>query len=190
MLSRLPGTSRSAGFSMLEALIALAIAAILSIAATRGLATTRVNAFKLREQLAIDAVADNLVNRVAERKLEEGRTSGRTGNLDWHIEVAPVTANARVLYSKPKKLNDANSANGPQAGAAPSAPDSSASTLATHPLSNSPAGQDGAGPPKKAVTVWQTFRVAVAVVARSGRRLEMDAIRIGPLDAAKEAREQ
>jgi prepilin-type N-terminal cleavage/methylation domain-containing protein len=188
MLSRFPGTSKSAGFSMLEALIALAIAAILSIAATRGLATTRQNASKLREQLTLDAVADNLVNRAAEHTLEEGRTTGRTGILDWHLEVAPITADARVLYSKANKQDDAK---GSQGDVTHSGPDASTAALVTHTLSSQPvpqAGQDGPeAAPKKSATVWQTFRVAVAVVARSGRRVEIDAIRIGPLDAGKGA---
>src|ERR1700761_2733903 len=140
---------------MLEALIALAITAVLSIAATRGLATTRMNASKMREQLTIDAVADTIMNRAAERTLEEGRTTGRSGNLDWHVDVAPIIANARVLYSKASKQDDTK---GPAGDATHSGPDAT-STLATHTLSSQPpgqAGQDAAGAaPKK--TVWQTF---------------------------------
>jgi hypothetical protein len=167
---------------MLEALIALAIAAILSVAATRGLSTTRLNASRLREQLTIDAVADNLINRSAERKLEDGQDSGHIGNLGWRLDVAPIAANARVLYSKADKQNETK---GSQGDAMRNAPDAA---LVTHTLSSPPAEQAGAGVPKKPATIWQAYRVAVVVVAPSGHRLEVDTLRIGPLDAPKEAR--
>jgi prepilin-type N-terminal cleavage/methylation domain-containing protein len=86
-----PENNHSAGFSLVEALVALAIAAILAVALTRFVAGTRANAALVDEMLEMAAMADTLLTDLpGEKPIRAGRIEGRSGTLAWRINVTPV----------------------------------------------------------------------------------------------------
>src|SRR5215469_8321609 len=97
MWSTRRGASASAGFSLTEALVALAIAAFLAAVLTRFVSTTRANALRIRQEVAMDILGDNLLERLGSRELQPGRTDGRNGALRWRIDVAQITFSAHAL---------------------------------------------------------------------------------------------
>jgi len=113
------GPSATSGFSLTEALVALAIAAFLAAVLTRFVSSTRANALRVRQEVAMDILSDSLLERLNSRDLQPGRTDGRSGTLRWHIDIAPMTFSAHALsVSQKKPINSSTPANGP--GFAPS----------------------------------------------------------------------
>jgi prepilin-type N-terminal cleavage/methylation domain-containing protein len=176
-------TSRSAGFSLAEVLVALAIAAMLAAVMTRFVSNTRLSAFKVREEIASDILGYDLIDSLpSPTSLRPGRTDGRSGNLGWRIDVTPVAFSARARTVAEKKKAQAQSGQ----GAAPGLTAASSSIQAI-----SPAGQGGALgltaasngaqaiPPSAAVDVWVPYRVTTFVRSPSGRINAFDTIRIG-----------
>ena len=121
MWSTRHGASTSSGFSLTEALVALAIAAFLAAVLTRFVSGTRANALRVRQELAIDILSDSLLERLGSRELQlqPGRTDGRNGALRWHIDVAPITFSVHALSVAEKKpVNSAALTNAPGSGPA------------------------------------------------------------------------
>src|ERR1700728_2121926 len=98
-----PRRSGTAGFSLAEALVALAIAAFLVAALTRFVSTTRANALQIREGVAIDMLGESLLERLGVTQVQPGGTNGRTGALFWHIDVAPIVFYAHATSISEKK---------------------------------------------------------------------------------------
>src|ERR1700728_2620421 len=99
------GADRSRGFSLIEALVALALAAALCAVLTRFVSSSRWNASRIREQIAIDVLSDSLVGHLASNNWYSGRMSGRSGTLAWRTEVTPLVFFAHARSIKPKKKN-------------------------------------------------------------------------------------
>ncbi|HEX5958029.1 MAG TPA: prepilin-type N-terminal cleavage/methylation domain-containing protein [Hyphomicrobiaceae bacterium] len=156
--------SPCSGFSLVEALVALAIAAVLTAALTRLIVATRVSAARTGEMTEMATLGETLMARVASsQSLRPGRTDGRRGAFAWHINVTPDSFTAVVRRKSEKKVAQSAAAEGGGAFAkAPAAP-----------------GASGTGAPAAPVQHWVTYRVAVVVEAPSGRTYAIDTIRIG-----------
>ena len=150
---------RTAGFSLTEALVALAIAAFLAAVLTRFISATHVNASKVREEVAMDILSEGLLERLVARELQPGRTDGRSGALRWHIDVAPIAFNARTRSLSEKK------------------PIAAADIQPAGPGLRSILNQDS-GSKSQAVLTWVPYRVTAVISAPSGQSHAMDTIRI------------
>jgi len=183
----------TAGFSLTEALVALAIAAFLAAVLTRFMSGTRLNAFKVREEVAMDVLSDSLLERLVARELQPGRTDGRSGSLRWRIDVAPIAYYARARSVAEKKPAPGQQAppgqTGPsgQSGFGQSSGPSLSNLLGQSALSSqtSPTGLSsgsnsfGAQPaPAKPAVIWSPFHVTAVISSPSGRSHEIDTIRI------------
>ena len=165
MLSTRQKHSATAGFSLVEVLVALAIAALLAAVLTRFVSGTRLNALKVREQVAIDNLSDSLLEQVGARELEPGRTDGRIGALQWRLEISPVPVDARAISMSEKKSNPSDTRQ------------SSVTPLSA--ISNDPNTQSATSQPKPLMT-WKAYRLAVVISAPSGRSHAIETIKILP----------
>jgi type II secretory pathway pseudopilin PulG len=150
---------RSAGFSLAEALVALAIAAVLAVALTRLVSNTRANAGKIRELVEMMTLSDSLLEQTTSQ--QPGITQGRTGRFAWRVAIVPMAFNAVARRVNEKVLAVADQH---QSKASGSTSDSSSSKP-------TPAPEQA---PSKI-----PFRVNVLVESPSGRRYAADTIRIG-----------
>jgi prepilin-type N-terminal cleavage/methylation domain-containing protein len=141
---------RCAGFSLVEALIALAIVAMLATALTRFVANTRANAASVGEMMEMAALVDTLLAEIpANTPIKPGRIQGTNSGLAWSIDVSPVPFNSYPLHVFDRRsVKDL-------VGTTAAAADSS--------------------PPVET----ELFRVAATVRARSGRRYIVDTVRMG-----------
>jgi prepilin-type N-terminal cleavage/methylation domain-containing protein len=162
MLSTPQKHSAAAGFSLVEVLVALAIATLLSAVLTRLVSGTRINALKVREQVAIDILSDDLLEQVGARELELGRTDGRIGGLQWQLEISPVPVYARAISISEKKSNPSDIR---QSNATPL---SALSNTNQQPATSQP------NPP----ITWKVYRLAGAISAPSGRSHAIETIKI------------
>jgi prepilin-type N-terminal cleavage/methylation domain-containing protein len=159
------------GFSLVEALVALAIAALLTAAVARLVATTRVNAAGIGELTEMSALADTVMARAASsQNLRPGRTDGRRGAFSWHMDIAPVPFTALARRISDKKAEEAAGAKEPGAPGKTPAASGGGDTRAP------------AAPP----VAWIAYRVAVVIEAPSGRRYAVDTLRTGPQPQAGE----
>jgi type II secretory pathway pseudopilin PulG len=155
----------SAGFSLIEALVALAIAAALTAVLTRLIITTRAGAARVGELTEMAALGDTLMARVASSQgLRPGRTAGRRGAFVWHVDIAPVPFTALARRISEKRA---------------SAPVVAEQAGAPAKLATAFTGGD-AHPPTPPQVKWAAYRVAVVVQASTGRTYAVDTIRIGP----------
>jgi prepilin-type N-terminal cleavage/methylation domain-containing protein len=161
MLSMPPKPSAAAGFSLVEVLVALAIAALLAAVLTRFVSGTRMNALRVREQVAIDILSDSLLEQVGARELKPGRAEGRIGVLRWRLEISPVPVYARAISISQKK-SDIRQSN--------------ASLSST----SSEANKQPATSPPKPLIAWKVYRLAGAISAPSGRSHAIETIKIIP----------
>ena len=182
-----------AGFSLIEALVALAIAAFLAAMLTRFMSGTRATAYLVREEVAMDVLSDGLLERVVARDLQPGRTDGRTGSLRWHIDIAPIAFYAQARSIAEKKPRTAQTGLPGQAGQ-------------TSPLGQAavpgqagfggPAGQLGQTPglsssDKEGQTAaqarpaarWNAYHVTAFINSPSGRSRSIDTLRIAQQQA-------
>jgi hypothetical protein len=171
MSSRFRKRSRSAGFSLGEVLVALAIAAMMAAMLTRFVGSTRANAARIGEALEMATIGETLLGRVASGQgLKPGRTDGRSGDFSWHIEVEPVpfTAVARRVKEESRPPSEKSGADGTRTNFAFE--------------SVKPSGLKNPEPKPAATqaTKWSTYRVAVAIESPSGRKHVVDTVRIGP----------
>lgn len=173
--------SRSAGFTLIEVLVALAIAVIMVIALTRFVIGTRSNSAKVGEALEMTALSETLLGRVpAGQMWSPGRTDGRNGQYVWRIDVTPIAmqAVARVRAKKEEEEKQDAGKNGAAGnGGQGNSGQKMLSTFQLEPseLAQRPAAQAATEPAKKLAI----YRVAVTIVAASGRRYAMETIRIG-----------
>ena len=182
MSSKSRKRDRSAGFTLIEVLVALTIAAIMAIAITRFVAGTRWNASRIGEALEMTALSETLLGRVpVGQSWSPGRTDGRAGEYAWRVEVTPIgmQAIARIRAKKEEKP-DAEKAG--DAG-------KNRKMLSTFELERSGL----ADPRKKAPGVVEEsmrkmalYRVAVTILAPSGRRYAMETIRTGDGERAQQ----
>ena len=184
MASVRPRACPTAGFSLVETLVALALAAILAGMLTRFVSGSRLNAWKIREHIAIDVLSDDLIERVAPYQWQVGRTDGRSGTLAWRIDVTPIAFVAHARSVKPKKKNtDAD-------GNPTSAPGLTASSESTGDEKNDDEPKFGAKatpPTTVPANNWVPYRVTALVRAPSGRSRLVYTLRIGPQQTEKQS---
>jgi prepilin-type N-terminal cleavage/methylation domain-containing protein len=150
----------SEGFSLLEALVAIVVAAILAVALTRLASNTRMNAGKIQELVDMMSVNGALLAQIVPKEL--GTTHGRVGKFAWHVAVAPLNFTAVARHIK----NEAE-------------PEGAKKPLALAAIS------DGLGLTKNQepteTTKWSPVYVTVVVNSPSGRRYSVDTISIAPI---------
>ena len=160
--------SRSAGFSLAEVLVALAIASVMAMVLTRFMIGTRLNAGKVGEAMEMTTLSENLLARVPlGQNWTPGRTDGRSGNYTWRIDVTPVAARS-VIRIKAKKdvKKDAGKTDKNK-------------MLSSFQLEPSNLAQQKAPSAPQQVDKRAIYRVAIVVFSPSGRKYATDTIRIG-----------
>jgi type II secretory pathway pseudopilin PulG len=169
-------TRRSAGFSLAEALVALAIAVLLTAVLTRVVSNTRMSAAKIRELVEMMTLSDKLLEQVSQQLPET--TNGHTGHFAWHIGVTPTTMTAIARKVNPKIPS--NDQPGTKTAGLTSAPEFAGTSIAAGQAAT-PKSDDG---PK-----WIPFHVTILVESSSGRKYVTDTVSIGPEPAKEPAKE-
>jgi prepilin-type N-terminal cleavage/methylation domain-containing protein len=175
MSSRFRRRSRSAGFSLVEVLVALAIAAMMTVMLVRFVGGTRVSAARISEALEMATMAETLLARVASgQDVHPGRTVGRAGAFLWRIEIQPITFTATARRTHERAARESA-----ETGAEKATTRSAGKAMKADAESSGRAGA--------ALNNWITYRVAVAVEAPSGRKHVADTVRVGapPLAAQR-----
>lgn len=171
MSSRFRKRNRSAGFSLGEVLVALAIAAMMAAMLTRFVGGTRLNAARIGEALEMSTLGETLLARVGSgTSLGSGRTDGRSGDFRWRIEIEPLpfSAVARRVNEKSSSASEKGDADGAR------------TKFAASSMKLDVAEKSG---PKSVVAPhsnWITYRIVVAVEGPTGRKHVADTVRIGP----------
>jgi type II secretory pathway pseudopilin PulG len=200
MSTRRKRSSSTAGFSLVEALVALTIASLLAVVLTRFVSGLRANAQKVREEVTLELATEDLLEHLSAGNLSPGRIDGRSGRLAWYIDSKPIafSANAEVIREKksagqgsgqPAIAGTNSVSNDDQSNSAASSPIASALL----PLADLMASAARANPPAKQSHInWSAYRVLVVVKAPSGRSYTLDTIRIVPQrpEPSKSAQEQ
>jgi hypothetical protein len=156
---------------LVEALVALVIAALLAAVLTRFASNTRINALKIRQQVTMDVLGDSLLEHVGADQLQPGRTDGRIGGLAWRLDVSPIS-----VYARATSVSEKNPAqlDGRQSSAAPFSP-----------LLNGSENQPTALQPKPMIS-WTVYRLTAAISAPSGRSHTIETIKVSPQQAAEQ----
>lgn len=157
--------SRTAGFSLAEVLVALAIAAMMTAMLTRFVAGTRMGAVKVAESTEMAALGETLLARIASSQhLRPGQTDGRAGGFSWRIDIAPLAFEARALAvsEAPATNGDALPASGFGDASRPDAAAGTATAMASMRRS------------------WAAYRVAVLIRAPSGHSHAIETVMLGP----------
>ena len=90
-MSRKSCSDGAAGFSLIEALVALAIVAAVLSSIGAVIATTVKGTRSIDQRLALNGVAETLLASLPARNLlKPGRQSGETAGHRWRIDVAPM----------------------------------------------------------------------------------------------------
>jgi general secretion pathway protein I len=90
-LSRKSCSDGDAGFTLIEALVALAIVAAVMGSIGAVIATTVKGTRGIEQRLALDGTAENLLATLPARTLlKPGRQSGELAGHRWRIDVAPM----------------------------------------------------------------------------------------------------
>jgi Tfp pilus assembly protein PilV len=185
----------SAGFSLAEALVALAVAAMLAAMLTRFVANTRAGAARVSQSIEMAALADTLLARTpSSQALKPARSEGREGGYAWRIDIAPVTFTARATrLSETPSAAPSRQAGGRQAGAdSGGGARGAAAGFSLGQGGGDPASGTGpaqgigasAQPASPAGVRWLPRRVAVFIEAPSGQSHAIETIRLGPADAS------
>jgi prepilin-type N-terminal cleavage/methylation domain-containing protein len=159
-------SSGSAGFSLIEVLVALAIAAMMTAGLTRFVAGTRANAAKVAERVEMAAFGETLLARVvSSQSLKAARTSGRSISFVWRIDITPAPFTAQAVRMNEKTAVASENAKEQANGLTTVSAGGNAALTAKD---ASPASVD-----------WVAYRVAVVIEAASGQSHVVDTIRIG-----------
>jgi general secretion pathway protein I len=90
-LSRKSCSNGAAGFTLIEALVALAIVAAVLGSIGAVIATTVKGTRGIEQRLALSGTAETLLAALPARALlKSGRQSGETGGHRWRIDVSPM----------------------------------------------------------------------------------------------------
>jgi hypothetical protein len=157
-----PRTSRSAGFSVAEALVALAIAAMLTGILTRLVSNTRMSAGKVRELVEMMTLSQSLLEETSQHSPKS--SMGRTGRLAWRISVDPIAITAVARTVKPKS-STADQSTTPTLGLAP------ASEFAQDSAKAPSQPDEGAN--------WIPYHVTILIESPTGRKYVTDTVNIG-----------
>lgn len=160
-----PTSGASAGFSIAEALIAIAIAAILAVALTRLASNTRMNARNIQELLNMMNLNEALLTQVT--PTAPGTVDGRTGAYSWRAVTVPMNfmAIARRVNDKSSDRNTTQ-----------------AKTPGFSPVSETPTEKK----PEAQTVIWRPFHVTVSIQSPAGRVYVADTLSIGSVAASKD----
>lgn len=97
-MSRRSCSDGEKGFTLIEALVALAIIAAVLSSIGAVIATTVKGSRSIDQRLALTGAAETLLAALPERKLlKPGRQSGEIAGHRWRIDVAPLNAAAQQV---------------------------------------------------------------------------------------------
>jgi type II secretory pathway pseudopilin PulG len=167
MSSIFPKRKRTAGFSLGEVLVALAVAAMMAAALTRFYASTRANAARVGEVLEMETLGETMLARTASlQNIKPGITEGRSGLFSWRILITPVNFQAVARQINPPKKTE------PEQG--------QNSGLKLSSFGSGVAQEDQQKSTDIPQVEWIPYRVAIVIAAPSGRKHATDTIRLGP----------
>jgi hypothetical protein len=119
----------------------------------------RTNAGEVRQQVFMDILGNELLERYSASDLKPGRVDGRSGVLIWQVNVEPIAYSAQVQsLSREKPVEGAQQADNGFSLARTATP------------------SDAKPQPKMA---WNPYHVTVSIISPSGRRYAVDTVRIG-----------
>jgi prepilin-type N-terminal cleavage/methylation domain-containing protein len=154
---------KNSGFSLVEVLAALAIAAALSAALVHTFSNTRYNAGRIRELIDMMTLGDNLLAQINAEKIQAARIDGHDGRFIWSLDVNPASYAATVIqYSENVQ------------------PDQTTKPSTSKEVEQQ--GQSGTEIGKsnnEAAQKWSVYRIRIGVQAPSGRRHVVETFRIG-----------
>jgi hypothetical protein len=170
-LSSRKGCNRTAGFSLAEALVALAIAALLVAVLTRFVSGTRANAMKIHDEIALEFASNSLLEHFVAPATVPARMDGRSGSFAWRVDVAPIAFSiSPEVVSKEKPAGDQPKGLGSAAAS---------NDLTPYDVGYGLASQTNQANAKPKL-VWTPYHVTAVVNASSGRNYAIDTIRIVP----------
>jgi hypothetical protein len=138
---------------------------MLATVLTRFVASTRMNALKVRELVEIGTLSDSLLERLSSQELRVARTDGRNTGFTWHMVVSPLAFSAIARKVNEKSTRVADTGQGKHVGLTP--------------VSSSSGDEPKPVQAQSAVNLIP-YHVSLVIEARSGRRYAADTIRIGP----------
>jgi prepilin-type N-terminal cleavage/methylation domain-containing protein len=169
------------GFSLVEVLVALAIAAMLAVVLTRFSINTRLSAGRVRELVTMMALSNYLLEQTSLTDPANGE--GRAAGFVWHMRKDRITYTAVAQKLLPKEAIPPAGAGAPNAingGLAATTPPSNGPTSAGPTSMGSSGGgrapQTPAAAPQE--PAWRPVRVTIVVESPSGRRFSADTIRL------------
>jgi type II secretion system protein I len=89
---------RNSGFSLVEVLAALAIAAALSAALMHTFSNTRHSANRMRELIDMMTLADNIAAQINSEKIRAGRIDGNDRGFIWRSEIELTAYTASMVH--------------------------------------------------------------------------------------------
>jgi Tfp pilus assembly protein PilW len=168
---------QKAGFSLAEALVALAIATILVAILTRFVSGTRETALQIHEDVAMEMLSESLLDRLVVRQLQPGRIFGRNGALLWHVDVAPIAFYAQARSVAEKKAAAVGAGTGAATAGTSAGPGAVGASFGQGTAVGLTTSSTEA-PNKRPQVVWSPHRVSATVISRSGQSYAIDTIRI------------
>ena len=102
------------GFTLIEVLVALVVAIVLSAALVRFFANVRHEAVRLREQVDSWAVARSVLDAVPSGAvLAQGTTVGAAGAFAWRLETSPMAQLLAPVMAPAEDLDEGEAASPP-----------------------------------------------------------------------------
>jgi len=143
--------------------VALAIAVFLAAVLTRFVFGTRMNAFKVHEQVAMEVLSESLIESATTREPQLRRTDGRSGALRWRMEFLPIPVYMRATALTEKKPAQGDARQSNAAG-----------------LAQAPSGSTQRAVPTQAehTMKWKVFHLAAAITSPSGQNHAIETIRL------------
>src|SRR6516162_7008810 len=89
---------RNSGFSLVEVLAALAIAAALSAALMHTFSNTRHSANRMRELIDMMTLVDNIAAQINSEKIRAGRIDGNDRGFIWRSEIELTAYTASMVH--------------------------------------------------------------------------------------------
>lgn len=151
-----------AGFTLIEALVALVVLSVVMVAAQKGFVTARLGLERAQSTLAAEAVARSIVETELDRlAAAPGVQSGETDGLAWTVTTEPIVLPIPPAPPPPTEIRTAGAAEAAPAGAA---------------ASRSDPGE--AQKQAEEAARWQPMRVTVAVANGRARPLTIETLHL------------